>query len=202
MSCCARTKKQVGNSLWRTVLNWQEVTVTPSYKMLDDGGTRWLSQGFSAGEGENTWDAKGGVCVPTLALPCRVLTAEETWQKADAPQYVPSLPFAMFTPSRTLSFSSPLLPLSLEHVYCIDTWAILPFLLPIQSNFVIIEKKKRKWNLSSTTCSLQTHSPSCIFGALQTLSGKNCSGLGHVASAVTGSPYKEKDNRKWVKTCR
>lgn len=115
----------------------------------------------------------------------------------------PPLPFAMFTPSRTLSFSSPLLHLSLEHVYYIDTWAILPFLLPIQSNFVIIEKrKKRKLNLSSTTCSLQTHSPSCIFGALQTLSGKNCSGLGHIASSVTGRPYKEKDNRKWVKNCR
>lgn len=54
MSCCAGTKKQAGNSLWRTVLNWQEVTVTPSYKMLDNGGTTWLSQGFSAGEGENT----------------------------------------------------------------------------------------------------------------------------------------------------
>ena len=26
--------------------------------MLDDGGTRWLSQGFSAGEEENRWDAK------------------------------------------------------------------------------------------------------------------------------------------------
>lgn len=64
------------------------------------------------------------------------------------------------------------------------------------------EKKKRKLNLSSTTCSLQTHSPSCIFGALQTLSGKNCSGLGHIASSVTGRPYKEKDNGKRVKTCR
>lgn len=60
----------------------------------------WLPQGFSRRERENSWDAKGHVCIPPLALP--VHRVEETWHKADAPQHVPSLPLEAFMSSGSL----------------------------------------------------------------------------------------------------
>lgn len=45
------------------------------------------------------------------------------------------------------------------------------------------------------------YSTSCIFSALLMLFGKNYSGLGQITSTVVGSPYKEKNNWKEVKSC-
>jgi len=67
-------------------------------------GIRWLSWGFSAVEGVSRWDAKQDICIELLALPSTVCMVEKTGHKANVPQYVPSLCFAMSMPPKSFSF--------------------------------------------------------------------------------------------------
>lgn len=159
----------------------------------------WLPQGFPAREGENSWDVKGDVCIP----PINTASAQD-WGDMTQTKRTPACPFPPLSSTHVLWIPLPLptfLHLSLEQFCCIDTPAILTFLLLTQSNFVIIvERKEREKKVELVYHNL--YSTSCIFGVLLMLFEKNYSGLGQTTSAVMGSPYKVKDNWKEVKSYR